>query len=188
MRERYHHTRRKNPFTNPRKVLQRAKKSLCNRSQFRTLLLPHRFIKIRPSHKRPVSIEFLTICRIPEFPKSEKIEKVAETWEFDGKEPLFFERNTAISIWCTFLKSGAIYTHKYIRLYIYILFTYIYTYISQNSYWDCYGSFEEQNLFSVKFARFRNFFDFVQIWGILQSDKLWEIQCWRVADVKDESW
>jgi len=65
-----HHTRRKNPFANPRTVLQRAKKSLCNRSQFRTLLLPHRFIKIRPSHQRPVSVEFLTICRIPEFPKS----------------------------------------------------------------------------------------------------------------------
>jgi len=31
---------------------------------------------------------------------------------------------------------------------------------SQNSYWDCYGSFDEQRLFSVKFARFRNFFDF----------------------------
>jgi len=48
----------------PRTVLHRAKKSLCNRSQFRTLFLPHRFIKIRPSHQRPVSVEFLTICRI----------------------------------------------------------------------------------------------------------------------------
>ena len=45
---------------------------VCNRSQFRTFFLPHRFIKIRPSHQRPVSIEFLTICRIPEFPKSEQ--------------------------------------------------------------------------------------------------------------------
>ena len=27
---------------------------------------------------------------------------------------------------------------------------------SQNSIWDCYGSFDEQRLFSVKFARFRN--------------------------------
>jgi len=59
---------------------------------------------------------------------------------------------------------------------------------SQNSFWDCYGSFDEQRLFSVKFARFRNFFDFAQIWGILEFDKLWEIQCWRVADGKDESW
>ena len=40
----------------PRTVLQRANKSLCNRSQFRTLFLPHRFIKIRPCHQRPVSI------------------------------------------------------------------------------------------------------------------------------------
>jgi len=53
----------------------RAKKSLCNRSQFRTLFLQHRFIKIRPSHQQPVSTEFLTICRIPEFPKSEQNRK-----------------------------------------------------------------------------------------------------------------
>jgi len=57
-------TCQKNPFATPRTVLQRAKKSLCNRSQFRTLFLP--------SHQRPVSTEFLTICRIPEFPKSEQ--------------------------------------------------------------------------------------------------------------------
>jgi len=82
----------------PRTVLHRAKESLCNRSQFRTLFLPHRFIKIRPSNQRPVSIEFLTICRIPKSPNLSKIEKVAETCEFDGKEPLFVERTIAISI------------------------------------------------------------------------------------------
>ena len=71
----FHHIRQKNPFANPRTVLQRAKKSLCNRSEFRTLLLPHRFIKIRPSLQRPVSIESLTICRIPGFPKSEQNRK-----------------------------------------------------------------------------------------------------------------
>ena len=71
----FHHTRRKNPFATPRTVLQCAKKSHCKRSQFRTLLLPHRFIKFRPSHQRPVRIEFLTICRIPEFPKSEQNRK-----------------------------------------------------------------------------------------------------------------
>jgi len=32
-------------------------------------------MKIRHSHQRPVSIEFLTICRIPEFPKSEQNRK-----------------------------------------------------------------------------------------------------------------
>jgi hypothetical protein len=68
-------TYQKNPFATPRTVLQRSKKSLCNRSQFRTLLLPHRSIKIRPSHLRPVSIEFFTICRIPGFPKSEQNRK-----------------------------------------------------------------------------------------------------------------
>jgi len=35
---------------------------------------------------------------------------------------------------------------------------------------DC--SVDEQRLFSVQFARFRNFFDFAQILGILESDKL----------------
>jgi len=44
------------------------------------------------------------------------------------------------------------------------------THSSQNSYWDCYGSSDEQRLFSVKFARFCNFFDVAQIWGILESD------------------
>ena len=71
----FHNTRQKNLFPTPRTVLQRAKKSLCSRSQFRTLFLPHRFVKIRPSHQRPVSIEFLTIFRIPEFPKSEQNQK-----------------------------------------------------------------------------------------------------------------
>ena len=73
----FHHSRQKNPFATPRTVLQRAKKSLCNRSQFRTLFLPHKFIKIHPCHQRPVSIEFpsLTICRIPKFPRSEQNRK-----------------------------------------------------------------------------------------------------------------
>ena len=51
---------------------------LKNRSQFRTLFLPHRFIKIRHSHQQTISIEFLTICRIPEFPKSEQNRKSCE--------------------------------------------------------------------------------------------------------------
>ena len=41
--------------------------------------------------------------------------------------------------------------------------------LSQNSYWDCYGSFDEQRLFSVKFKRFRNFFVLNPIWEILES-------------------
>jgi len=61
-------THAKKSLCTPRTVLHRAKRSLCNRSQFRTFLLPHRFIKIRPSRQRPVSIEFLTSCWIPEFP------------------------------------------------------------------------------------------------------------------------
>ena len=90
-------TYQKNPFATPRTVLQRSKKSLCNRSQFRTLLLPHRFIKIRPSHLRPVSINFSQFVGFQDSPNLSKIEKVAETCEFDGKEPLFVERTIAIS-------------------------------------------------------------------------------------------
>ena len=96
----FHHTRRKNPFAKPKTVPQRAKRSLCNRS-FQTLLLPHRFIKFRPSHQRPVNIAKLNFSLFVGFqnsPNLSKIEKVAETCEFDGKEPLFFERTIAISI------------------------------------------------------------------------------------------
>jgi len=53
---------------------------------------------------------------------------------------------------------------------------------SQNSYWDCYGSFDEQRLFSVKFARFRNFSFWIhsgKFWNLGISNKLWDIQCWR---------
>jgi len=35
---------------------------------------------------------------------------------------------------------------------------------------------------------FPQLFRFCSDLGILESDKLWEIQCWRVADGKDESW
>ena len=35
---------------------------------------------------------------------------------------------------------------------------------------------------------FPHLFDCAQIWGILESDKLWEIQCWQVAYGKHESW
>ena len=94
----FHHTRRKNPSANPRTVLQRAKTSLCNRSQFRTLLLLHRFIKIRPSHQRPVSIEFLTICRIPEFPKSDQNRKSCGNVRIWWKRTAVFRKNHTISI------------------------------------------------------------------------------------------
>ena len=94
----FHYTRRKNLFTTPRTVLQRAKTSLCNRSQFQTLLLPHRFIKIRPFHHDPSSLNFSQFVGLQNSPNLSKIEKVAETCEFDGKEPVFFERTIAISI------------------------------------------------------------------------------------------
>jgi len=68
----FHHNAKKS-FATPRTVLQRAKKSLCNRSQFRTLFLPHRFMKMKIFRfvlpiSDPSALNFSTICRIPEFP------------------------------------------------------------------------------------------------------------------------
>jgi len=42
-------------------------------------------------------------------------------------------------------------------------------------YLDCYGSFDNQRLFSVKIAVFPNFFDFAHIWGILESGPIPQI-------------
>jgi hypothetical protein len=53
---------------------------------------------------------------------------------------------------------------------------------SQNSFLDAHGSFMEQRFFSVKFARFHNFFvldPFRKSWNVGISNKLWDIQCWR---------
>jgi len=43
----FYYTLQKKPFATPRTVLDRAKKSLCDRLQFRMFFLSHRFIKIR---------------------------------------------------------------------------------------------------------------------------------------------
>jgi len=49
-----------------------------------------------------------------------------------------------------------------------IFYSYVAAKKFQNSFWDCYGSFDEQRLFSVKFARFRNFFDFAKLLKVLE--------------------
>jgi len=90
-------TRKRNPFGVPRTVLQQVKKSLYNWSQFRTLFLPHRFIKIRLSHQQPSALNFTQFVRFQNSPNLSKIEKVAETRKFDRKEPLFVERTIAFS-------------------------------------------------------------------------------------------
>ena len=70
--------------------------------QFRTLFLPHRFIKIRPSHQRvdsdPSGLNFWQFVGFQNFPNLSKIEKVAETCEFDGKEPRLFQRATLLTL------------------------------------------------------------------------------------------
>ena len=52
---------------------------------------------------------------------------------------------------------------------------------SQNSYWDYYGSFEEQRLFFVKFARFRNFFDSDQFGKILAHICVHKVVLWQIS-------
>jgi len=44
----FYYTLQKKPFAAPRTHLYQAKKSLCDRLQFRTSVLPQIFIKIRP--------------------------------------------------------------------------------------------------------------------------------------------
>ena len=70
------YTREKNPFATTRTVL---KNHLTIGRNFERCSYHADLSKICPSHQRPVSIEFLTICRIPGFPNLIKIEKVAET-------------------------------------------------------------------------------------------------------------
>jgi len=94
----FYYTLQIKPFATPRTVLYRGKKSLCDRSQFRTSVLPHRFIMIRPFRQHWISHNLLDMPRFQNFPEWIQNEKVAETCEFDGKEPLFVERTIAISI------------------------------------------------------------------------------------------
>jgi len=94
----FHHTRRKNPFATPRTVLQRAKKSLCigrnsGRCYYHTDL--SRFVL---PISDPSALNFSQFVGFQNSPNLSKIEKVAETCEFDGKEPLFFERTIAITV------------------------------------------------------------------------------------------
>ena len=46
----------------------------------------------------PSALNFSQFVRFQNSPKLSKIEKIAETCEFDGKEPLFVERTIAISL------------------------------------------------------------------------------------------
>jgi len=46
----------------------------------------------------PSALNFSEFVGFQNSPNLSKIEKVAETCEFDGKEPLFFERTVAVSI------------------------------------------------------------------------------------------
>jgi len=91
-------TCQKNPFAAPRTVLQRAKNHFAigrnsERYSYHTdlsrLVLPI---------SDPSALNFSQFVGFQNSPNLGKIEKVAETCEFDGKEPLFVERTIAISI------------------------------------------------------------------------------------------
>ena len=55
------------------------------------------FADEQPDKCEKFNAEFLTFVGFQDSPNLSKIEKVAETCEFDGKEPLFVERTIAIS-------------------------------------------------------------------------------------------
>jgi len=94
----FHHTRHKNPFATLRTVLQRAKNHFAigrnsERCSYHTDL--SRFVL---PISDPSALNFSQFVGFQNSPNLSKIEKVAETCEFDGKEPLFVERTIAISI------------------------------------------------------------------------------------------
>jgi len=87
----------KNPFATPRTVLQQAKKSLCNsRNSERCSYHTDLFRFVLPISD-PSALNFSQFVGFQNSPKLSKIEKVAETCKFDGKEQLFVERTIAIS-------------------------------------------------------------------------------------------
>ena len=89
-------TYQKNPFATPRTVLQQAKKSLCNsRNSERCSYHTDLFRFVLPISD-PSALNFSQFVGFQNSPKLSKIEKVAETCKFDGKEPLFVERTIAI--------------------------------------------------------------------------------------------
>ena len=93
----FYYTLQEKTFATPRTVVYWPKKSLCDRSQFHTFMLPLRFIKIRPFRQHWISHNLLSMPRFQNFPEWIQNEKVAETCKFDGKEPLFSERAIVIS-------------------------------------------------------------------------------------------
>jgi len=51
----------------------------------------------------------------------------------------------------------------------------VFLHASQNYFLDFHGSFDEQQLFPVKFARFHNFFDFNSFREIMESGHIQQI-------------
>ena len=100
----FYYTLQKNPFATPRMVLQwpslLKNPWVIGRNSARCSYHTYLFDSCLPWLSL-VSIEYLTICwyapEFQNFPELIKIEKVAETFEFDGKEPLFVETAMGIS-------------------------------------------------------------------------------------------
>ena len=92
----FHHTRQKNPFATPRSYREQkhhfAIVRFSERCSYHTDWL--RFVLLISD---PSALDFSQFVRFQNSPNLSKIEKVAETCEFDGKEPLFVERTIAIS-------------------------------------------------------------------------------------------
>ena len=90
-------TYQKNPFATLRTVLQRSKISLClGRNSERCCYHTDLSIFVLPICD-PSPLNFSQFVGLQDSPNLSQIEKVAETCEFDGKEPLFVERTISIS-------------------------------------------------------------------------------------------
>jgi len=94
----FYYTRQKNTFATPRTVLNRAKNPFAigrNSARFSYHIdLPRFVLPISD----PSALNFSQFVGFQNSRNLSKIEKVAETCEFDRKEPLFVERTIAISI------------------------------------------------------------------------------------------
>jgi len=91
-------TCQKNPFAAPRTVHSKQKNQFAiGRNPERCSYHTDLFRFVLPISD-PSALNFSQFVGFQNSPKLSKIEKVAETCEFDGKEPLFVERTIAISI------------------------------------------------------------------------------------------
>ena len=94
----FHHTRQKNPFSTLRTVLSEQKNHFAIGRNSERYSYHTDLSRFDLPISDPSALNFSQFVGFQNTPNLSRIEKVAETCEFDGKEPLFVERSIAISI------------------------------------------------------------------------------------------